>query len=644
MCGICGVVSTEAPPSADVVRAMCDTLKHRGPDDQGCYVDEFAGLGVRRLSIIDLASGHQPMTNENRTIWLVFNGEIYNYLALRRQFEHRGHVFRTRSDTEVILHAYEEYGAACVEHFNGMFAFAVWDSGARRLLLARDRLGIKPLFFWNEGGELVFGSELKALLVDPRVSRAMDPKAIDQFLLHEYVPGPRTIFREVHKLPPGHTLVFEKGQLTLREYWTPQRQSVPKDDQGCAERLGELLDEAVRGQMVSDVPVGILLSGGIDSSTVLSLMPQNGSRIPSFSIGFEDPTYNELPYAQMVASRFDAVAHQDILRPDVTDLAQRLIGHLDEPLGDFSIFSTYLVSKLARESVKVVLSGDGGDEVFAGYETYMAQWADGYYSRLPAGLRQRLLPGVFNRLPQQAAKKGLLNKSKRFVEGGSLRPSLRHARWMTFLTAEDKRELYMPDFWRQLGDPRSIGPIEERFARAHAAGFDPLAQQQYVDVATYLADDILTKVDRMSMAASLEVRVPLLDHRIVEFALSLPPHLKLHRLRTKVLLRRVMKNRLPTPILRRPKQGFSIPLKHWLRKELRPLLLDVLTPDTIRRRGYFEEETVTRWITEHMQGRVNHSHRLWALLLLELWQQANSDSAVATYAHVSPLAAARHVG
>lgn len=621
MCGICGVVSRLPGQIVDekILRQMGQVLSHRGPDDEGYYIDRQVGLGMSRLSIIDLTTGRQPISNENRSLWVVFNGEIYNYRELTRELQQKGHVFISKSDTEVIVHAYEEYGERCVEYFNGMFAFAIWDASQQRLFLARDRLGIKPLYYWVDRSQIIFGSELKALLVHPAVPRNLDFVALDQFLTLEYVPAPRTIFSGVCKLPAGHRLTFHDGRLNVEQYWDISPREIPEDESTCVEMLGQLIHDAVRLRMVSDVPLGAFLSGGIDSSTIVACMSKASSvPINTFSIGFEDASYNELPFARAVATHFGAKHTEEVLEPDIAALAECLVGHLDEPLGDFSIFPTYLVSKLAAQSVKVVLSGDGGDEIFGGYDTYLAQQVDHFYRWLPAALRQKVLPVLVDRVPPQPAKKGFINKTKRFVEGAALPASLQHSRWMMFLNDAEKNQLYQPALRDKLnGDTTSL--LLEYFDQA--ARLEPLARQQYVDIKTYLAENILTKVDRMSMAVSLEARVPLLDYRIVEFALSLPPHLKLRRGQTKVILRRAMGGQLPETVLNKPKQGFSIPLKRWLCGPLQPLMMDLLNVDVVRRRGYFQIETVTRWISEHLGGRANHSHRLWGLMVFELWHR-----------------------
>lgn len=628
MCGICGVVAFQAhlPVDEALLQRMNSTLVHRGPDDEGTYKDDQAALAMRRLSIIDLYTGQQPIANETGDVWVVYNGEIYNFRQVRAILEQRGHIFKTHTDTEIIVHAYEEFGDQCVQHFNGMFALAVWDVRHRRLFLARDRLGIKPLYYWAGPDKLVFGSELKAVIAHPDVPRKVDLAALDLFLSLEYIPGPRTIYDGVHKLPPGHALVLEDGQLQLTCYWDVPYNPLTDDEATCAEALAGLIDEAVRLRLVSDVPLGAFLSGGIDSSSVVGCMRRYTSGpLQTFSIGFADDTYNELPDAQAVANYFSTEHHVEVLDPDIATLAEKLVRHQDEPFADTSTFPTYLVSQLASRHVKVVLSGDGGDELFAGYDTYLAEQLSRYYRWVPGLLRRQALPALADLLPPQPAKKGLVNKVKRMVEGAALEPSLQHTRWMIFLSEVEKARLYQPALQLTTASGSTAALFAGYFRQAFR--FDPLAQQQYVDLKTYLVDDILTKVDRMSMAVSIEARVPLLDYHIVEFALNLPPQMKLDGARTKVILRQAMQRLVPGRVLQKPKQGFSIPMKHWLRSSLKPMLLDLLAEDCVRRRGLFNPTTVSGWVRQHLDGRANHSHRLWPLMVFELWYQAN-DTAV----------------
>ena len=627
MCGICGIVSFEPVHGSDnfIVQKMNNTLRHRGPDDEGYYQDSRASLAMRRLSIIDLNTGHQPISNEAEDIWVVYNGEIYNFQPLRAELEKRGHVFKTRTDTEVIVHAYEEYGDGCVKEFNGMFALALWDSRRCRLLMARDHMGIKPLYYWMGADRLVFGSELKALAAHPAVPRRVSLAAIDLFLSLEYIPSPLTIYEEVFKLQPGHMLVLEEGRLKVSSFWEVPVQPVGEDEDECAETLAGLLKDAVRMRLISDVPLGAFLSGGIDSSAVVGYMSQISSKpVQTFSIGFQDATYNELPYAEAVARHFGTEHRFEVLDADVSNLAEGLVQQHDEPFADTSIFPTYLVSRLARQHVKVALSGDGGDELFAGYDTYLAEQLSRYYDKLPAVVRRDVMPAFAGLLPPQPAKKGTINKVKRMIEGASMNPALQHTRWMIFLNDRDKDCLYRSDLKKTLEQGSTAAFLEGHFRQA--LSFDSLAQQQYVDLKTYLADDILTKVDRMSMAVSLEARVPLLDHRIAEFALNLPPHMKLSRSRTKIILRRAVKRLVPDLVLEKPKEGFSIPMKHWLGSSLKPMMMDLLSRETIERRGYFNPQVVSTWIQEHLDGRVNHAHRLWALMVLELWHRSEVQS------------------
>lgn len=632
MCGICGVYAydqrLEINPS--ILKQMCDTIIHRGPDDDGYYHNGSVSLGSRRLSIIDLQYGRQPMTNEDQSIWLVYNGEIYNYPDLRARLIAKGHTIRTQSDTEVIIHAYEEYGEACASEFNGMFAFALWDENKQQLLIARDRLGIKPLFYTNQGGRFIFGSELKALLAAPGIELELNPAAVDQFLTLEYIPAPHTIYKNIYKLLPAHYMTVKNGHIRMASYWEIPQEPICQPEEVCVEIVRDLLQEAVRMQMISDVPVGAFLSGGIDSSAVVALMAQaSNEQIRTFAIGFEDNSYNEIDYARRIAAKFHTSHHEEIIQPDMIQLIDQLIAQFDEPFADSSIFPTYLVSKMASQQVKVVLSGDGGDEVFGGYDTYLAHRLEHYYYRfIPRTLRMQTFPAIMDRIPPRPSKKGWINKAKRMVEGGSYAPTLRHARWMVFMTDTFRDHLYRPDFGHAINGSSTVQAFYEQvFEQAHKLDF--IAQSQFADIKTYMVDDILVKVDRMSMATSLEVRVPLLDHRLIEFALNLPDPMRIRFRRTKVIFRKAMQHILPPEIIEKHKQGFSVPIKHWLRGPLKPMMTDLLSPETIRSRGIFNPHTVSQWVSEHLNGAVNHSHRLWALMILELWRQKIYDHAAA---------------
>jgi asparagine synthase (glutamine-hydrolysing) len=628
MCGICGL-ATATPTSlpAPLLEAMCRTLVHRGPDDQGIHIGRSAALGARRLSIVDVEGGHQPLANEDGTVWASHNGEVYNFPELRDELIAGGHKFATRTDTETIVHSYEEWGKEFVHRLRGMFAFALSDERNDEVLLVRDRLGIKPLYYTIlPDRTLLFGSELKAILVDPRVAREVDPAALDLYLSLEYIPAPLTIFRNIRKLPAASYLVYKRGRVEVRKYWDiyPCLEPAPgfrrKDLPAVMDEIYDLLKESVKLRLVSDVPLGAFLSGGIDSSTIVGLMRELGaSPLRTFSIGFEDESYDELKYARKIAERFETQHEELIIQPRALDLTQKLIRHLDEPLGDFSIFPTYLVSEMARKSVKVALSGDGGDEVFGGYEHYQAQRIA---SRKPVAAGGPALSSLLNRLPPSAKKKGVWNKSQRFLKGLEEPPGNRHFRWMSFLTRRDKGSLYTADFQDRLGGLREIfetDPFREIYEKLPA--FDAVNGELYLDLKTYLADDIMVKVDRMSMAASLEAREPLLDHRLVELAFRLPGSVKLRGLTTKWIFKKTVERLLPRENIYRRKEGFSIPIKHWLRSELKGILLDHLCEKRLRDGGLFDYGFVKGMIDAHLAGRKNYSHQLWALLVFEIWKE-----------------------
>jgi asparagine synthase (glutamine-hydrolysing) len=621
MCGIAGIVyrDRDQPVDAAGLQRMCDTLVHRGPDDEGFFVKGHVGLGMRRLNVIDLVTGHQPISNEDGSIWIVFNGEIYNYPELRRDLEEKGHKFSTHTDTETIVHAYEEYGENCVAKLNGMFAFAIWDGGNDKLFLARDRLGVKPLYYFFDGRRLVFGSELKAILQCRDIPREIDRRALDAFLTFEYIPAPLSIFAQIQKLPAGHVLTLEGGEITTRQYWDLQYGRVKADEQELTEALYKLLKDSVRMRLISDVPLGAFLSGGIDSSALVCLMSELMDRpVKTFSIGFDDPSYNELEHARTVARHFGTDHHELTIRPDVVNLVSGLIRHLDEPLADVSIFPTYLVSKLARQHVTVVLSGDGGDELLGGYEWYVAEKLARYYRFLPEAVKTRWIPSLVGLVPPSPQKKGPVNKLKRFVEGSALPESLRHFRWSSFLTEAAKRELYTEELRQSVNHGDTCARFTEYFDVC--ADADATWQEQFADVKTYLADDILVKVDRMSMANSLEARTPYLDYRVAEFSAGIPSHLKLKGFTTKYLLKRSMASKLPPSILERKKEGFSIPMKNWLQAELRPMMEDILSPARIRRGALFNEGYIEKLKSDHLKGVANHAHQLWSLMVLEIWK------------------------
>ncbi|MBN1480455.1 asparagine synthase (glutamine-hydrolyzing) [candidate division KSB1 bacterium] len=620
MCGICGIIHPQKdhPVECADVKRMCDVMKHRGPDDEGQYIFENVGLGMRRLSIIDLSTGHQPIYNEDRSMAIVFNGEIYNHQSIRQELQSKGHHFTTKTDTEAIIHAYEEWGVDCVHKLNGMFGFAIWDSRKHRLFMARDRIGIKPLYYYRDEQQLVFASELKSIVQLPSVPKEIEPKALDTFLTFEYIPSPFSIFKNVHKVPAGHWLLYQDGEIKIHQYWCLQYRRSTADVLALEQQLQDILEDAVKIRLMSDVPLGAFLSGGLDSSSVVAMMSRHSSEpVKSFSIGFDESTYNELPYARAIAEKYHTDHFEEIIRPDATSLTEKILWMLDEPFGDFSVFPTFLVSEMARKNVTVVLSGDGGDELLAGYDTYIAQRLAAKYETLPAFLRKATIEPIINALPPTEKKKGFINRAKRFIEGARLPAHLQHVRWMIFLQRAEKELLYSYDFRNSLNGYDAFGFIEEHFAQATSD--DPLDQQEYVDIKTYLVDDILVKVDRMSMAHSLEARVPFLDHRFVEFAATIPSNFRLHGKRTKYILKSALRDELPLTILERGKEGFSIPIKNWIKSELKPMMMSALSEQNIKEKGFFDPSCVRRLVDEHLKGQENHSHRLWALIVFHMW-------------------------
>jgi asparagine synthase (glutamine-hydrolysing) len=623
MCGIAGVVPLHGGPPADGARlgAMCDTIVHRGPDDVGCDIRDDVALGMRRLSIIDVAGGQQPIFNEDRTVRVVFNGEIYNFRELRAELEAAGHRFRTASDTEVLVHLWEEHGAKFAARLNGMFAIALHDSRLRRLVLVRDHFGIKPLYYALTLRHLVFGSEIKAVLASGLVDRSLDLDALGQFLSWEYVPAPATLLRGVRKLHPAEMLEVDlaTSAVTHRTWWHLPRPgqdegSLPQTPDEWEEAVDAKVRECVRRQLISDVPLGAFLSGGVDSSLVVSAM----GPAHTFSIGFEDPSYNEIAWSRRVAERLGVTHSVEVIRPDVVGLFEHLMPFLDDPIGDFSVFPTFLVSRLARSQVTVALSGDGGDEVFGGYETYAAQEKARAWQRIPQVLRRTTLEPLIRGLRPRPAKKGLVNKAKRFVEGLAHDERLGHARWRLFAGSALRRELFAPQAHQELRTPVEAHLLE---LAAEVEDRSEVDRALYLDLKSYLSDNCLVKIDRMAMACSLEGRVPLLDPGLVELAFRMPPELKVHGGRTKVLLKRVAARHVPRDCVYRAKEGFSIPIKHWLGGELRPLADELLSSDRLRREGVFRVETVERMRREHDAGQANHSHVLWSMLVFEDWRR-----------------------
>ena len=616
MCGICGFSWNDEA----LIRRMADRIVHRGPDQEGFFCTDGMSLGFRRLSIIDLSeNGSQPMFNEDNTVCLVFNGEIYNFQELRPQLEAKGHRFRSNTDSEVILHGYEEYGIDVVNHLRGMFGLALYDTVRKRLLLARDRIGIKPLYYTRQNGRLVFGSEIKSILQDPGVERQVNHQALYDYLGFEFVPAPETMFAGISKLPAGHLLVWENGQASVRRYWDLSfRPAAPMPRfEEAVEQLREHLDTAVKSHLVSDVPLGVFLSGGLDSSCLVALMRRHISGpLKTFTIGYEDKTFSELDYAQIVADHCQTehrVLRLDSLKPAYVE---ETLYHLDEPMTDLSTVPLYLLCKQAREHVTVCLSGEGADESFAGYDRFKASRLNArYFSLLPKVVRQQLVGRMARLLPDHPQKKGVINMLKRFVEGATLPEDGQHLRWQYFLNTTLEQGLFQSGFRSHInGDP--FWQVREHDSRCDA--LDRVNREIYLDMRFMMTDSVLMKVDRMSMASALEIRVPLLDHMLVEFLASLPGDWKLNKMTTKYIFRAALKGLLPDKIVHRGKQGYSLPVKHLLRGELRAYMVERLHDSTVLRET-MDMAYIDRLIAEHDALKHNHNHILWALLNVAIW-------------------------
>ena len=625
MCGIYGVLRLDgAPAPGEALRRMGELTIHRGPDDEGFHADGPVAIGMRRLSIIDLAGGHQPLSNEDGSLWLVANGEIYNYRELRHELLAAGHRLKTDSDCETLLHLYEAHGDAFVDRLNGMYAFALWDSRRRRLLLGRDRLGIKPLYVWQDAKRLVFASEAKAILAVPGIRAELDPAALHAYLGLGYVPAPRSIFRGVLKVPPATLLVAEGGRVEQKRYWRlPQEVDATLDADVWVERIRARLEESVRMQMVSDVPIGAFLSGGIDSSAVVGFMSAHSTQpVKTYAIGFDggraEAYYNELPYARQVAQRFRTDHHEILVRPDVVSLLPRLLWHMDEPIADTAFITTYLVSEFARREVTVILSGVGGDELFGGYRRYLGNHYQARFDRLPAGLR-RAASALGNRLPSDRHSPLLdaMRLAKGFLASAGLPLEERYRSYVEVFP-----EAMAADLLREM--PADAGDSLAK-AFSEAAGTDDLNRMFSVDVDTQLPDDLLLLTDRMSMAVSLECRVPLLDHELVELAARIPEDVKLRGGRLKHVMKAALEGFLPTDILERRKRGFGAPMGAWLKDELAPVLRELLSETAVQARGLFCYPQVASLIAAHEANRIDGTDRLLALLNFEVWARVHLD-------------------
>ena len=627
MCGICGKLSFDREPiDRNLIQRMSSVLAHRGPDAEGIWMDGTIGLGHRRLSVIDLSpSGHQPMSNEDGTIWIVYNGEIYNFIALKDALITKGHVFRSTCDTEVIIHLYEEHGPTCLQYLRGMFAFAIWDGRERQLFLARDRAGKKPLYYLSGTDAFMFASEIKAILQDESVAKKPDHVAIHHYLTYQDVPSPWTAFEGIRKVPPAHYMIVKDGMVELKRYW--KLSYLPKfrmSEEEIAEEAVRKLREAVKVRLISDVPLGAFLSGGIDSSAVVALMAEEmDDPVRTFSIGFREDDYNELNYAKMVATQFGTRHTEFMVEPDVLDIIDKLVWHYNEPFADASAIPSYYVSRLARNQVTVVLNGDGGDEDFAGYERYTANaFAERMHGFLPASAAKALL-AVVRVFPHKRSSMNLIWKIKRFLQEYPHVPLIRNAHWLSHFTPEMKSELYAAAFMEEVAANDSYALLREHYEEAVADHV--LDRTLYADTMMYLPDDLLVKIDVASMANSLEARSPFLDHEFMEFAARIPAEMKLKGMTTKYILKKAFRNRLPDAVISRGKQGFAVPLDHWFRSRLKDMAFDILLSQRTAERGYFRQEMIIKILDEHVSGTWNWQNHIWNLLMLELWHRMFID-------------------
>jgi asparagine synthase (glutamine-hydrolysing) len=626
MCGIVGQVRPQGEAvEPQLLARMCAALEHRGPDSRGLHHHGRAGIGIQRLRVIDLNTGDQPIFNEDRSVVVVMNGEIYNYRELREELRSRGHVFATQGDTEVIVHLYEEHGADCVRHLHGMFAFSLWDERRQQLLLARDRVGKKPLLYHLSDGVLTWASEMNALLQNADIPRALDPVALDRYLALGYVPAPRSALKGVAKLPPAHTLILRDGRITLSRYWAldySRKLDVGVEELG--ERIRAALLEATRKRLIADVPLGAFLSGGIDSSAVVAAMAQLSSEpVRTFSIGFDHARFDELPHARAIARQFGTVHEEFEVRANAVEVVPRIVRHHGEPFADSSAIPTFYLSEMTRRHVTVALNGDGGDESFAGYQRYVANAVAGRLDRIPAPLR-RAVAALAARVPDRGDVSSRANRFRRL--GGSLArdPAQRYAGYMSWFDAAQRDELYTPGFAAEIGGADAGEEIAARWA---AASGDSLVDRMLeVDASTYLVDDLIAKVDIATMAHALEARSPLLDHELMELAASIPGHLKVRGGEKKWIFREALRPWLPSEILDRPKQGFSVPLSSWLRSDLQGWARDILLDPATLDRGQFEPAAVRGLLDRHAAGADGDAKRIYSLLMLELWQREFVDA------------------
>jgi len=623
MCGICGFLLPHGERvDPEVLTAMTSSMTHRGPDDAGYVVDSPVGLGHRRLSIIDLDTGHQPIHNEDHTVQVVFNGEIYNFPELKRELVNKGHKFYTKTDTEVLVHLYEDMGKELLQRLNGMFGFAIWDKQRGALFLARDRIGVKPLYYSWDGHRLAFASELKAILTLPWIRRELDPESLQLYLAYDYVPAPRSIFKSIRKLPPAHFLWCTKGHIDEKPYWAldlADRWGRGVPEQEICDTIWSQFRRAVRRQLISDVPLGVLLSGGVDSTSVIAALREEGvGDIKTFSIGFHDPSFDESRFARLAASHFETDHHEEILEPrTMVDILPSVTRVLDEPLADASIIPTFLLSKFTRQTVKVALGGDGGDELFAGYPTYQAFRLAQIYTGIPEWLRRMLVERWAVKLPVSWDNMSFDFRVKKFISGLSYPPVVRNYVWLGTFSPREQEGLLSPHMGVEKWTDNVYGILDELL---EGRTFDSLlGKLLFLDMKLYLQEGVLVKVDRASMANSLEVRVPYLDHEFVDMVTGLPEELKLRGWKTKYIFKEAVRGKLPAELVSRKKKGFGIPVAKWIAGDLRALFSEMLSQDRLRSQGIFNPTVVSHLLQEHLDRRVDNRKKLWNLFIFQLW-------------------------
>jgi len=639
MCGICGKVSLNGNVSEELIRKMCGVLAHRGPDDEGVYINPspqpspqrgegaVAGLGHRRLAVIDLSPmGHQPMSNEDGSIWIVLNGEIYNFIELKDELVKKGHIFKSHTDTEVILHLYEEKGVECLKDLRGPFAFAIWDQRKERLFIARDRIGKKPLYYTYKNQTLIFASEIKALLQDPEVSVEVNRLAITDYLSYGYTPTPETMFKGIKKLPPAHFMIYEKGNIRLEKYWELDfSKKVKLSEKDYCNRIVDLLEESTKIRLISDVPLGAFLSGGIDSSAVVYMMSRLSSKpVKTFSIGFDEESYSELKYAKIIAERFKTEHHEYIVKPDAIELLPKLVWHYNEPYADSSALPSYYVAKMTRQEVTVALNGDGGDEDFGGYERFMAARYAELINKTPFPFKKKIIDNIIKRIPESLEFKDFKTRLRRFLVMSAKTYRERHYNWVTIFRDNEKDDLFNDGFKREITNRNSFTYLDRAFNECGSKDIVDLVMS--ADIKTNLLDDLLVKMDIATMANSLEGRSPFLDHKMMEFCAAMPSNMKIKGVKLKYIIKKTLSKALPKQILSRGKMGFGVPLDAWFRNELKNYSYEILMSDKALKRGYFKKDAIRKILDEHTAAKANNGARIWSLLFLELWHREFIDS------------------